>query len=100
MKNKSCRILARDQTVSNDTWTTGLNNNDLIIGPSGSGKTRGYVLPNLLQSGESLVITDTKGNLCAQIGPVLEGRGYTVREINLADCVSSPYGNSLRTTFR
>lgn len=92
MKNKSCRILARDQTVSNDTWTTGLNNNDLIIGPSGSGKTRGYVLPNLLQSGESLVITDTKGNLCQQVRPVLEGRGYTVLEINLADCVSSPYG--------
>ncbi len=54
MKNKSCRILARDQCISNDTWTTGLNNNDLIIGPSGSGKTRGYVLPNLLQAGESL----------------------------------------------
>ena len=92
MKNKSCRILARDQTVSNDTWTTGLNNNDLIIGPSGSGKTRGYVLPNLLQSGESLVITDTKGNLCQQVRPLLENRGYAVMEINLADCEKSPNG--------
>ena len=26
------RILAQGQTVSNDTWATGLNNNDLIIG--------------------------------------------------------------------
>lgn len=33
------RILAHGRTVSNDTWQTGLNNNDLIIGPSGSGKT-------------------------------------------------------------
>ena len=24
------RILAQGQTVSNDTWATGLNNNDLI----------------------------------------------------------------------
>ena len=92
MKNKSCRILARDQCISNDTWTTGLNNNDLIIGPSGSGKTRGYVLPNLLQSGESLVITDTKGNLCQQVRPLLENRGYAVMEINLADCEKSPNG--------
>lgn len=30
------RILAHGRTVSNDTWQTGLNNNDLIIGPSGS----------------------------------------------------------------
>ena len=44
------RILAQGQTVSNDTWATGLNNNDLIIGPSGAGKTRGYVLPNILQA--------------------------------------------------
>lgn len=40
------RILAHGRTVSNDTWQTGLNNNDLIIGPSGSGKTRGYVKPS------------------------------------------------------
>ena len=38
MQYKSSRILARDQTISNDTWVTGLNNNDLIIGPSGAGK--------------------------------------------------------------
>lgn len=44
MYNKTYRILARDQCISNDTWATGLNNNDLIIGPSGAGKTRGYVL--------------------------------------------------------
>lgn len=42
------RVLAQDCQMSNDTWETGLNNNDLIIGVSGSGKTRGYVLPNIL----------------------------------------------------
>lgn len=92
MQYKSSRILARDQRISNDTWTTGLNNNDLIIGPSGSGKTRGYVLPNLLQTNESVIATDTKGNLCRQVGPLLEKRGYKVLEINLADCEESPNG--------
>lgn len=92
MQYKSSRILARDQTISNDTWVTGLNNNDLIIGPSGAGKTRGYVLPNLLQCTGSVIVTDTKGNLCRQVGPILEKRGYKVLEINLADCEESPNG--------
>lgn len=86
------RILADGHTVSNDTWQTGLNNNDLIIGPSGAGKTRGYVKPNILQCNESMVITDTKGALCSDIGPVLTQAGYKVMEINLADCALSPYG--------
>ena len=86
------RILAHGHTISNDTWQTGLNNNDLIIGPSGAGKTRGYVKPNILQCSGSMVITDTKGALCSDVGTVLEQEGYKVMEINLADCALSPYG--------
>lgn len=92
MYNKTYRILARDQAVSNDTWSTGLNNNDLIIGPSGAGKTRSYVLPNILRASESLIVTDTKGDLCQQSRESLEKHGYTIQEINLTDCISSPYG--------
>lgn len=88
----SYRILAEGHTVSNDTWVTGLNNNDLIIGPSGSGKTRGYVLPNILQCQGSMVVTDTKGALCSDVRPILEQEGYKVVELNLADCAASPYG--------
>ncbi len=86
------RILAHGHAISNDTWQTGLNNNDLIIGPSGSGKTRGYVKPNILQCSESMVITDTKGALRPDVGTALEQQGYKVVEINLADCALSPYG--------
>ncbi len=86
------RILAHGHAISNDTWQTGLNNNDLIIGPSGAGKTRGYVIPNILQCSESMVITDTKGALCSDVGTALEQQGYKVVEINLADCDSSPCG--------
>ena len=92
MKNTGYRVLGEGQTTSNDTWTTGRNNNDLIIGPSGAGKTRGYVIPNILQCSESLIVTDTKGALRQQVGRVLAWHGYKVLEIKLADCLSSPWG--------
>ena len=38
---KTKRILAKNILASNDTWATGINNNDLLVGPAGSGKTRG-----------------------------------------------------------
>ena len=47
---RSKRILAKNVFASNDTWTTGINNNDLLVGPPGTGKTRGYVVPNILHT--------------------------------------------------
>lgn len=92
----SNRILCQNHYIDNDTWATGLNNNDCIIGPSGAGKTRGYVLPNLLQCAmegkESLIVTDTKGNLRKTVSKTLRERGYQVVEINFRDCAVSPCG--------
>ena len=92
MRNTGYRILAEGQTVSNDTWATGLNNNDVIIGPSGAGKTRGYAIPNILQCTGSMIITDPKGSLRQEVGPVLERSGCKVLELDLADCLASPWG--------
>lgn len=92
MRNTGHRILAEGQTASNDTWTTGRNNNDLIIGPSGAGKTRGYVLPNILQCSESMIVTDTKNTLCQEVAGMLIQHGYRVLEVNLTDCLTSPWG--------
>lgn len=90
------RILADGHTVCNDAWQTGLNNNDIIIGPSGAGKTRGYVKPNILQTAmqgnESMVITDTKGQLCRELDGTLRQHGYNIIELNLADCSRSRHG--------
>lgn len=97
MRNTGCRILADGIQVSNDTWETGINNNDVIIGPPGAGKTRGYVLPNILQCNESMIIADTKGALRQQVGGVLERSGYKVISLNLMDCRASTVGyNPLR----
>lgn len=79
------RILAEGISVSNDTFVTGLNNNDLIIGSSGSGKTGGYVIPNLQNISESLVVSDTKGQLRKMFGEELKGKGYEVCCLDLVN---------------
>ncbi len=86
------RILAQGQLINNNTWITGLNNNDIIIGPSGSGKTRGYVKPNILQCNESMIIADTKGNIRKEVEGVLIEEGYEIIDIDFTDCLSSSYG--------
>ena len=89
---KSRRILAKDVFVSNDTWVTGINNNDLLVGPAGAGKTRGYVAPNILHTQDSLIVADTKGNLCRLYGEHLRKRGYTVMHLDFTDVASTPWG--------
>ena len=89
---KSNRILAKGVIASNDTWVTGINNNDLLIGPSGGGKTRGYVIPNILHAQDSLIVTDTKGNLYRLYGDYLKGLGYTVMHLDFTDTANSPWG--------
>ena len=97
MRDTGYRILADGVQVSNDTWATGLANHDLIIGPTGGGKTRGYVLPNLLSSQESFVVTDSKGTLRRQVGGILERRGFQLLELDFTDLLHSPWGyNPLR----
>ena len=93
MRDRTTRILAEGVTVSNDTWATGLNNNDIIVGPSGAGKTRGYLVPALLTADDmSLIVTDTKGVLYHQYAHRLAERGYRVQLLDLTDCAHSPVG--------
>ena len=98
MKRKqyqTLRILADELKISNDSWKTGLNNNYLIIGVSGAGKTRGYVEPNLLANKGSIVVTDTKGNLCGKYRKALENRGFQVKQLDFTDCEGSVGYNPL-----
>ena len=89
---RSKRILAKNVSASNDTWTTGINNNDLMVGPPGAGKTRGYVVPNILHTQDSLIIADTKGNLCRLYGEYLKEKGYTVMHLDFTDVENTPWG--------
>lgn len=92
MRDMSTRILAQGVTASNDTWSTEINNNDMIIGPSGAGKTRGYVIPNVIASEGSLIVTDTKNNLYRALLPYLQKKGYDVQCVDFVNCAQSLQG--------
>lgn len=93
MKNR--RILGKDIFVSNETRQTGLNNNDLIVGVSGSGKTGGYVIPNIAQCNESMIVADTKGLLYKRFYAKLRKAGYEVLLIDFKDFENSCSYNPL-----
>ena len=83
------RIIAKNKIISNNGWETGLNNNDLVIGASGTGKSSGYVIPNILHSEESMIITDTKGILHRLLKGKLEKRGFEVRILDFVNMEKS-----------
>ena len=88
------RIMAKGVEISNNTRKTGVNNNDLIIGPAGAGKTRGYIIPYILHSEESMIIADTKGNLHTAYGKYLKEKGYNVKCINFKDVEAATCGHN------
>lgn len=78
------RVLGRNFCVTNDTYVTNLNNNDLIIGGSGSGKTGGVIYPTLkCAQNESYVFVDAKGLMSKMFSEELESKGYDVKIISL-----------------
>lgn len=57
------------------------NENVLIVGESGKGKTRSLILPAILQcgkAGDSMVITDPKGELYKMTSARLSAEGYKI----------------------
>lgn len=78
------------------------NRNLILIGPPGSGKSFGYVRTAVFQSivrGESVVVTDPKGEIHNDMRKLLEANGYKVKIFNLInldlsnawDCVQEIY---------
>lgn len=90
------RYLGEHFSVSNDTWVTHLNNNDLIVGSSGSSKTGSLVYPQLksLQD-SSLIVVDTKGRLKKMFSKELKAKGYKVKVLDFVNPENSCRYNPL-----
>lgn len=66
-------------------WLDDKDTNTMIVGTTRSGKTRRLVFPTiwmLAYSGESMLLTDPKGELYARSAPYLRSMGYTVRVVD------------------
>ena len=79
-----------------DNYLNLLNNNyhTLVIGSTGSGKTQSIVLPMLklsAEAGESVVVSDPKGEIYKITADILEKKGYKVSVINFDN---PNFGNS------
>ena len=80
------------------------NENILIVGESGRGKTRGLMIPAILECsrhGDSMVITDPKGELYANLAATLHMQGYKVYRLifNLQDMRFGNRFNPLEKAF-
>jgi len=97
---ESFRILGKDVKMSEDSRTTGLNNNTLVTGISGCGKTGSYVTPNLFSTKGSIVVVDTKGLLYRQTAAALKRRGYKTYLLDFVHPENSVPFNPLDTVER
>lgn len=79
-------------------YTSDLNRNVAVYGGSGSGKSRKFIRTNMLQlikAGESMIVTDPKGELADSMGGTLKKSGYDVKVLNLVNQESSDTWNIL-----
>lgn len=85
-------ILGEDVEIPDDTRITHNNRNHLVIGSSGSGKTMSYVMPNILKSDNSFIVSDPKGSLYKRTKESLIKKGYTVDIIDFKHPLDSSLG--------
>lgn len=77
---------------------TRLNRHVAVYGASGTMKSRAFVRPYVFQAvkrGESLVLTDSKGELYSDLSEYLRDQGYTVKVFNLVSPEHSDSWNCL-----
>lgn len=84
-------------------WLDDGENHSLIIGATGSGKTETVVKPlvrMLAKHGESMIITDPKGELYKDSAVELKERGYNIVVLNFRDPQNGNAWNPLGLPFQ
>lgn len=110
---KICEVGVKDETASaggvvfiNDgkhMWVDDGENHTLVIGVTGSGKTTAVVDPliySLCKHGESMVITDPKGEIYKNHAELLKARGYKIVVLNFRDPTRGNMWNPLTLPYR
>lgn len=85
-----------------EVWVDDGESHSLIIGTTGSGKTRRLVDPMikiLAKKGESIILTDPKGELYEDSADLLRELGYNVIVLNFRDPIKGNAWNPLRLPY-
>ncbi|MBR5371481.1 MAG: type IV secretory system conjugative DNA transfer family protein [Oscillospiraceae bacterium] len=91
-------LLVRSQTI----YTDDSDNHTLIFGNTGSKKTRNFCIPTVYalgNAGESMVISDPKGEIYNYTSGFLKQQGYEICTFNLRDMNRSSKWNPLYIPF-
>lgn len=83
-------------------WVDDSEAHSLIIGSTGSGKTQTMVLPlveSLAKNGESMVVTDPKGEIYGKTYNMLKDRGYNVVLLNFREVQKGNAWNPLTLPY-
>ena len=86
-----------------DIWVDNGDYHNLVIGSTGSGKTQTIVKPmvNLLaKKGESMIITDPKGEIYEYSAEYLKEQGYKIIVLNFRDPKNGNAWNPLTLPYR
>lgn len=107
------RLLASDSSykhagvplISNgtDLWVDDGEFHTLVIGSTGSGKTQCIILPQiktLIKNGESIIVTDPKGEIYEKTGEMLKEKGYKIVLLNFREPQKGNCWNPLDLPYR
>ena len=86
-----------------EMWVDNSDYHTLVLGSTGSGKSESIVKPltNLLaKKGESMIITDPKGELYRECGDMLKDRGYNIILLNFRDTQNGNAWNPLNLPYK
>ena len=86
-----------------EAWVDNGEYHTLVIGSTGSGKTQTVIKPTvklLAKAGESMIITDPKGEIYEATANMLKDKGYDVQILNFRDPQNGSSWNPLSMPYR
>ena len=86
-----------------ELWVDNGEFHTLVIGATGSGKTQDTILPTirvLAKKGESVIVTDPKGEIYEKAGGLLKKNGYNIILLNFRNPQNGNSWNPLELPYR